>query len=121
MAEGFGFSREGPNALASGRLTRPLKLTSAMVRGTIERLGRSSSPRRPCAGRRRALATYGPAVRAHWMPLAALLDLLAYYRAARLRDAEIVSWDRLAGLDTEADELTAILVTLVKRRKTAKP
>jgi hypothetical protein len=55
------------------------------------------------------------------MPLAALLDLLAYYRAARLRDAEIVSWDRLAGLDTEADELTAILVTLVKRRKTAKP
>ena len=38
-----------------------------------------------------------------------------------LRDAEIVKWDRLADLDKEADELTAILVTLVKKRKATRP
>ena len=37
-----------------------------------------------------------------------------------LRDAEIVRWDRLAELDTEADELSAILVTLAKHRKAAR-
>jgi four helix bundle protein len=37
-----------------------------------------------------------------------------------LRDAEIVRWDRLAELDREADELTAILVTLAKKRKAAR-
>ncbi len=36
-----------------------------------------------------------------------------------LRDADIVKWDRLADLDNEADELTAILVTLAKKRKAA--
>src|SRR3972149_5018423 len=36
-----------------------------------------------------------------------------------LRDAEIVEWDRLAELDKEADELTAILVTMVKKQKAA--
>ena len=36
-----------------------------------------------------------------------------------LRDAQIVCWDRLAAVDKEADELTAILVTLVKKRKAA--
>lgn len=34
-----------------------------------------------------------------------------------LRDCGITSWDRLAGLDTEANELTAILVTIVRKRK----
>ena len=38
-----------------------------------------------------------------------------------LRDAQVLSWDRLAELDKEADELTAILVTLVKKRKVARP
>jgi len=38
-----------------------------------------------------------------------------------LRDAQVLSWDRLAELDKEADELTAILVTLVKKRKAARP
>lgn len=38
-----------------------------------------------------------------------------------LRDAQILSWDRLAELDREADELTAILVTFAKKRKTASP
>jgi hypothetical protein len=36
-----------------------------------------------------------------------------------LRDAGIAEWDRLADLDKEADELTAILVTMVKKRKAA--
>ncbi|MDW8373304.1 MAG: four helix bundle protein [Planctomycetota bacterium] len=36
-----------------------------------------------------------------------------------LRDAGIIEWARLADLDHEADELTAILVTMVKRRKAA--
>lgn len=36
-----------------------------------------------------------------------------------LRDAEIVEWARLTALDREADELTAILVTMVKNRKAA--
>jgi len=34
-----------------------------------------------------------------------------------LRDAGVLAWDRLAELDHEADELTAILVTLAKKRK----
>ncbi len=34
-----------------------------------------------------------------------------------LRDAEIVEWARLSALDQEADELTRILVTIVKDRK----
>jgi four helix bundle protein len=34
-----------------------------------------------------------------------------------LRDAGVLPWDRLADLDSEADQLTAILVTLVKKRK----
>jgi four helix bundle protein len=34
-----------------------------------------------------------------------------------LRDAGIVPWNRLAPLDTEANELTAILVTIAKRTK----
>ncbi|MEX1184892.1 MAG: four helix bundle protein [Gemmatimonadota bacterium] len=34
-----------------------------------------------------------------------------------LRDCGTVSWDRLADLDAEANELTAILVTIVKKRK----
>lgn len=38
-----------------------------------------------------------------------------------LRDTQVLSWDRLAELDKEADELTAILVTLVRKRKAAKP
>jgi len=38
-----------------------------------------------------------------------------------LRDADIVEWNRLADLDNEADELTAILVTLAKKRKAARP
>ena len=38
-----------------------------------------------------------------------------------LRDANIVPWERIADLDREADELTAILVTCVKNRKAAKP
>lgn len=37
-----------------------------------------------------------------------------------LRDAEIIAWDLLAELNKEADELTAILVTLVKKRKAAR-
>lgn len=36
-----------------------------------------------------------------------------------LRDAEVLAWERVAGLDREADELTAILVTLAKKRKAA--
>jgi four helix bundle protein len=36
-----------------------------------------------------------------------------------LRDAEIMKWDRLGDLDKEADELTAMLVTMVKKRKAA--
>lgn len=36
-----------------------------------------------------------------------------------LRDAGIIAWERLAELDGEADELTAILVTLAKKRKVA--
>ena len=38
-----------------------------------------------------------------------------------LRDAQILAWDRLAELDGEADELTAILVTMVKKRKSPPP
>ena len=34
-----------------------------------------------------------------------------------LRDARILPWDRLAEIDGEADELTAILVVMVKKRK----
>jgi four helix bundle protein len=34
-----------------------------------------------------------------------------------LRDANVLKWEALAELDREADELTAILVTLVKNRK----
>lgn len=34
-----------------------------------------------------------------------------------LRDAQIVPWERLLELGGEADELTAILVTSVKKRK----
>lgn len=37
-----------------------------------------------------------------------------------LRVAEILAWERVAELDEEADELTAILVTLVKKRKAAR-
>jgi len=37
-----------------------------------------------------------------------------------LRDANIMRWERLADLDNEADEMTAVLVTLVKRRKTSR-
>lgn len=36
-----------------------------------------------------------------------------------LCDAQITEWSRLADLDKEADELTAILVTLAKKRKAA--
>jgi four helix bundle protein len=38
-----------------------------------------------------------------------------------LRDAQILAWNRLAELDGEADELTAILVTVVKKRKSPAP
>jgi four helix bundle protein len=38
-----------------------------------------------------------------------------------LRDAQILPWDRLRELDAEADELTAILVTVVKKRKASPP
>ena len=38
-----------------------------------------------------------------------------------LRDSQILSWDQLAELDREADELTAILVTFAKKRKSASP
>lgn len=38
-----------------------------------------------------------------------------------LREAGIVDWVRLKELDQEADELTAILVTMAKRRKAARP
>jgi four helix bundle protein len=34
-----------------------------------------------------------------------------------LRDAHMIPWERLSELDQEADELTAILVTMVKNRK----
>lgn len=34
-----------------------------------------------------------------------------------LRDAQVLAWDKLADLDAEADQLTAILVTLAKKRK----
>jgi four helix bundle protein len=34
-----------------------------------------------------------------------------------LRDARILPWERLAELDLEAGELTAILVTVAKKRK----
>lgn len=34
-----------------------------------------------------------------------------------LRDSEVLPWNRLSDLDQEADELTAILVTLAKKRK----
>lgn len=37
-----------------------------------------------------------------------------------LRVAEILAWERVAELDEEADELTAILVTPVKKRKAAR-
>lgn len=37
-----------------------------------------------------------------------------------LRDAGIVPWARLSNLDAEAEEITAIFVTLVKQRKAAK-
>jgi len=36
-----------------------------------------------------------------------------------LRDAGIMKWDRVKDLDKEADELTAIFVTLAKPRKAA--
>lgn len=36
-----------------------------------------------------------------------------------LRDAGIMKWDRVKDLDKEADELTAIFVTLAKQRKAA--
>jgi len=36
-----------------------------------------------------------------------------------LRDAQILSWDRLAELPKEAQELTAIPVIMVKKRKAA--
>lgn len=34
-----------------------------------------------------------------------------------LRDADILPWSRLSELDEEADQLTAILVAVVKKRK----
>jgi len=37
-----------------------------------------------------------------------------------LRDAGILSWERISSLDSEANELTAILVTIVKKRKVAR-
>lgn len=37
-----------------------------------------------------------------------------------LRDAEIMEWARLVDVDKEADELTAILVTMVRKRKAAR-
>jgi len=37
-----------------------------------------------------------------------------------LRDSEIMEWARLSALDQEADELTRILVTIIKDRKQAK-
>ena len=42
------------------------------------------------------------------------------YWLALLRDAEVLDWSRLAPLDQEADELTRILVTIVKHRKAAR-
>jgi four helix bundle protein len=36
-----------------------------------------------------------------------------------LRDAGILGWDMIAPLDREADELTAILVSMAKKRKKA--
>jgi four helix bundle protein len=38
-----------------------------------------------------------------------------------LRDAQILPWSRLAEIDGEADELAAIMVTMVKKRKASAP